>query len=85
MAPVTCICEATFQRIAISSIQRQFGELSPLIGFILQTSGIQPEVESSLRKLLTKKDAMARIERQLQEGARSWRASTRSRAESART
>ena len=29
MAPVTCICEATFQRIAISSIQRQFGELSP--------------------------------------------------------
>jgi len=55
VAPVTCICEVTFQRIAISSIQRQFGELSPLIGFILQTSGIQPEVESALRKLLAKK------------------------------
>jgi len=29
VAPVTGICEAIFQRIAISSIQRQFGELSP--------------------------------------------------------
>jgi len=67
VAPVTCICEVIFQRIAISSIQRQFGELSPLIGFILQTSGIQPEVESALRKLLAKKEAVAQIERQFQE------------------
>ena len=37
------------------------------IGFILQSSGIQPEVESSLRKLLAKKDAVAEVQRQLQE------------------
>jgi hypothetical protein len=37
------------------------------IGFILKSSGIQPEVESSLRKLLAKKDEIAGVERQLQE------------------
>ena len=37
------------------------------IGFILQTSGIQPEVESGLRNLLAKKDAIAEVERELQE------------------
>ncbi len=38
-----------------------------LIAFILKSSGIHPEVESSLRTLLTKKDEIASIERQLQE------------------
>ena len=38
-----------------------------MIGFILKTSGIQPEIESDLRKLLTKKDEIAAINRQLQE------------------
>ncbi len=38
-----------------------------LIGFILKTSGIQPEVESSLRNLLAKKDQIASVKRQLQE------------------
>ena len=38
-----------------------------LIGFILKTSGIQPDVESSLRNLLAKKDRIASVKRQLQE------------------
>jgi hypothetical protein len=38
-----------------------------LIGFILKTSGIQPEVESSLRNLLAKKDQIASVKHQLQE------------------
>ncbi len=38
-----------------------------LIGFILKTVGIQPEIEAALRKLLAKKDAMAAVQRQLQE------------------
>jgi hypothetical protein len=38
-----------------------------LIGFILKTNGIQPEIESSLRKLLAKKDEIAAVQRQLQE------------------
>jgi hypothetical protein len=38
-----------------------------MIGFILKTNGIQPEIESSLRKLLSKKDEIAETQRQLQE------------------
>jgi hypothetical protein len=38
-----------------------------MIGFILKTSGIQPDVESALRKLLAKKDEIASVQRQLQE------------------
>jgi hypothetical protein len=38
-----------------------------MIGFILKTTGIQPEVETSLRKLLAKKDEIASVQRQLQE------------------
>ena len=36
------------------------------IAFILQSSGIDPEVEAGLRKLLAKKDAVAETERELQ-------------------
>jgi hypothetical protein len=38
-----------------------------VIGFILKTRGIQPEIESSLRKLLAKKDEIAAVQRQLQQ------------------
>lgn len=38
-----------------------------LIGFILKTNGIQPEVEAGLRTLLAKKDEIAAVQRQLQE------------------
>jgi hypothetical protein len=37
------------------------------IGFILKTSGIQPEVEAALRKLLAKKNEIAAVQRLLQE------------------
>jgi hypothetical protein len=37
------------------------------IGFILKTNGVQPEIESALRKLLAKKDEIAAVQRQLQE------------------
>jgi len=37
------------------------------IGFILKTTGIQPQVEAALRKLLAKKDEIAAVQRQLQE------------------
>lgn len=36
------------------------------IGFILRTNGIQPDIESALRKLLAKKDEIAAIQRQLE-------------------
>ena len=38
-----------------------------LIGFILKSEGIQPEVESALRQLLAKKDAIAAVRRVLKE------------------
>lgn len=38
-----------------------------LIGFILKTTGIQPQVEAALRKLLAKKDEIAAVQRQLQD------------------
>ena len=38
-----------------------------LIGFILKSDGIQPDVESALRKLLAKKDAIAAVRRVLKE------------------
>jgi hypothetical protein len=38
-----------------------------LIGFILKSDGIQPDVESALRQLLAKKDAIAAVRRVLKE------------------